>query len=242
MRARGLAPPGGVVLGPIGFSSKGLLAGAIRFVGVTLHDAGTPVLDDLSFEAAHGRSVALAGLQSGAATAVVEACLGLRPVDRGFVRVLGLEPAAAVASDRVGSMTRPAGLPDGARVGELIRFVRRVHAAPLAFDELVMRTGLEAIVARPVERLMGDETCRLRLALALAGDPDVVVMDDPGAGLGTGARRELAAEIRRLNAEGRTVLVAGGWDDEIAGAVDRVLLLQCGRPVDEQTALAHDPG
>ncbi len=116
--------------------------------------------------------MALAGLTGCGATMVIEAVLGLRPVDHGLVRVLGLEPAVAVASGRVGALVRPAGLPGGARVGEVVGFVRRLHPVPLSFDDLVARAGLEAILARPVDRLTGDEMGRVRLAVAMAGDPD----------------------------------------------------------------------
>jgi len=242
MTTRGLAAPADVAFGQLAHTSPTRLEAAIRFEHVTLGDAATLALEDVSFEVRRGRSLALAGLTSRAATAVVEAVLGLRPVDRGLVRVLGLEPAVAVASGRVGGLVRPAGLPGGARVGEVVRFVRRLHPVPLAFDDLVARAGLEAILARPVDRLTGDEMGRLRLALALAGDPDVVVMDDPTAGLGPGARLELAAVIRLLNGEGRTVLVAIGSGREIVGAADRVLVLERGRLVGERVAPAEEPG
>jgi ABC-2 type transport system ATP-binding protein len=242
MTISGLAAPTGVAGGQLPHVSPEQLAGAIRFVGVTVDGAGSLALDDVSFEVPRGGTLALAGLTDGAATAVAEVVLGLRPVERGLVRVLGLEPAVAVASGRVGALVRPAGLPGGARVDEVVRFVRRLHPVPLPFDDLVARAGLEGILGRPVDRLTGDEMGRLRLALALAGDPDVVVMDDPAAGLGPGARRGLAAAIRRLNAEGRTVLVAAGPGPGIAVGADRVLVLERGRLVGERAAPAEEPG
>ncbi len=206
---------------------------AVRFAHVAVLHAGTRVLDDVTFEIPRGWTVALRGPSGAGKTTAIEAGLAVRPFVSGVIRLLGLEPGVAVASGRVGAMLSSSGLPSGARVGELLRFVRTLHRAPLPLDDLVDRAGLESLLNRSTDRLSGSEAQQLRFALALAGDPDLLFLDEPGAGLDSRARDALRRNMQRLKEEGRTVLFATRSGEDASPSADRVLLLERGRLIGE---------
>jgi ABC-2 type transport system ATP-binding protein len=202
---------------------------AVRFAHVTVFRSAQRVLDDVTFDIPHGSTVALLGPAGAGKTTAIEVGLGVRRVDSGTIRVLGLEPGVAVAAGRVGVMLSSAGLPSGVRVGELLRFVRALHEAPLPVDDLVDRAGLESLLDRSTDRLSDTEAHQLRFAMAVAGDPDLVFLDEPGAGLDARAREVLRTNMKRLKDEGRTVLIATRYGEDTATSADRVLLLEGGR-------------
>ncbi|MHB8892053.1 MAG: ATP-binding cassette domain-containing protein [Candidatus Limnocylindrales bacterium] len=206
---------------------------AVRFAHVTVLRAGTRVLDDVTFEIPRGSTVALLGPSGAGKTTAIEVGLAIRHIDSGAVRLLGLMPGVAVASGRVGAMLPSSGLPSGVRVGELLRFVRVLHDAPLRVDDLIDRAGLESLLDRWTDRLSDSEAQQLRFALALAGDPDLLLLDEPGAGLDSRARDALRRNMQRLKEEGRTVLLATRSGEDAAPIADRVLLLERGRLIGE---------
>ena len=203
-------------------------APAIEFVHVTAHRDGQRALDDVTLEILRGATVALLGPSGAGKSTAVEIGLAVRRADSGVVRVLGMEPAIAVASGRVGALL-PVSLPSGTRVGELLSFFRALHDAPLPVDDLVERGGVGSVLDRTTDRLSKCEAQRLRFALALAGDPDVVLLDEPGDGLDPDAREALGTNLRRLRTEGRTVLLATRHGEVAASSADRVLLIEGGR-------------
>ena len=206
---------------------------AVRFDHVTVLRAGMRVLDDVTFEVPTGSTVSLVGPSGAGKTTAIEVGMAVRRVDSGVVRLLGLEPGVAIASGRVGVMISSAGLPSGVRVGELVRFVRSLHDAPLPLEDLIDRAGLQSRLDCSTDRLSDSEVQQLRFALALAGDPDLVFLDEPGVGLDGPARDALRTNLQRLKAEGRTVLLATRYGEVAAPSADGVLLLERGRLIGE---------
>ncbi len=207
-------------------------APAVELIRVSVVRAGRRVLDDVDLEISRGETVAILGAPGAGKSTTLEICLAVQPVDSGGVRVLGLEPAVAVASGRVGAVLSDHP-PSGARVGELLRFFRAVHDAPLPVDDLVDRAGLGPVLDRSTDQLSRSQTQRLRFALALAGDPDIVVLDEPGEGLDPEGLEALATNLRRLRMEGRTVLLATRDGEVAASSADRVVLIEGGRFIGE---------
>ena len=205
---------------------------AVRFTHVTVVRAGRRILDDVSFKVRRGSTVALTGPAGAGKSTVIEAALGLHRVDGGVIRLLGLDPRVAVASGRVGVALGSAGLPDDARVKDLLRFASAVRDAPLPLHDLVDRTGLAGILDRPANRLSPGQAQQLRLALAVAGDPDLIMLDEPFTGLDAQALAVIRANLERFRDEGRTVLIAAERVDPADTEVDRVLHLDHGRPYD----------
>jgi ABC-2 type transport system ATP-binding protein len=205
------------------------LDAALSLEHVTVGPAGLPGLDDVSFAVRRGTTVAITVSPDDCPSTALEAVLGLRPLDGGQIRVLGMDPGVAVATGRVGAALASSGLPDGVRVGELLRFLASLHDAPLPVADVLARTGLDRHRDLPANRLTRSGRRLLLLAAAIVGDPDLLLLEEPFAGLDTEACAVVRANLERFRDEGRTVLLTTG-DPAVASSVaDRVLRLRGGR-------------
>lgn len=202
---------------------------AVEFDGVTRRFGATIALDDATFDIGSGETVALLGPNGAGKSTAISIMLGLLGVSGGRARTLGLTPQDAVRSGRVGAMLQSATLPVGARVGELVDLARALYPLPAAHDALVARAGLEQLGRRRAETLSGGEAQRVRFALAIAGDPDLVFLDEPTVSMDVESRRAFWADMRAFAAEGRTVLFATHYLDEADHVADRILVLDRGR-------------
>jgi ABC-2 type transport system ATP-binding protein len=197
--------------------------------GVTRRYGQITAVDGLSLQIQRGQTVALLGPNGAGKTTTVELLLGLANPDQGVVRLLGGPPAAAVAAGRVGAMLQDAGLPQGARVAELIGLVRSLYPQPLSLAEVLRLADLEGVARRQVQRLSGGQRQRVRLALALAGNPQLLVLDEPTAALDVDARRSFWQRVRGYVSAGRTVLFATHRLEEADAVADRVVVIAGGR-------------
>jgi ABC-2 type transport system ATP-binding protein len=204
---------------------------AVRFAAVTRRFGDVTALDHVDLAIGTGETVALLGPNGAGKSTAIGLMLGLIKPTAGVVTVLGLDPHAAIAGGRVGSMLQDAGLPANVRVGELVDFARRLYPTPLAYDALMERAGLGALTRRSVETLSGGEAQRVRFAVAIAGDPDLVFLDEPTVAMDVETRRAFWADMRRSAADGRTVLFATHYLEEADQVADRVIVLDRGRIV-----------
>ncbi|HZA80603.1 MAG TPA: ABC transporter ATP-binding protein, partial [Actinomycetes bacterium] len=140
-------------------------------------------MDGVSIAIGRGQTVALLGPNGAGKTTAIEMLLGLTRPDAGAVGLFGSPPANAVARGRVGAMLQDAGLPQGVKVGELIGLIRGLYPDPLPVTEVLRLADLTEVADRQVQRLSGGQRQRVRLALALAGNPDLLVLDEPTAAL-----------------------------------------------------------
>jgi ABC-2 type transport system ATP-binding protein len=197
--------------------------------GVTRRYGQVTAVDSLSLQIQPGQTVALLGPNGAGKTTTVELLLGLANPDAGVVRLFGGPPAAAVAAGRVGAMLQDAGLPQWAKVAELISLVRGLYPQPLSLADALRLTDLEDIAGRQTQRLSGGQRQRVRLALALAGNPELLVLDEPTAALDVEARRAFWERMRESVVAGRTVLFATHRLEEADAVADRVVVIAGGR-------------
>jgi ABC-2 type transport system ATP-binding protein len=197
--------------------------------GVTRRYGQVIAVDGLSLQIHSGETVALLGPNGAGKTTTVELLLGLANPDQGVVRLFGGPPAAAVTAGRVGAMLQDAGLPQGARVAELIGLVHSLYPDPLSAAEALRLADLEDVAARQVQQLSGGQRQRVRLALALAGNPQLLVLDEPTAALDVDARRTFWHRVRGYVSAGRTVLFATHRLEEADAVADRVVVIGGGR-------------
>jgi ABC-2 type transport system ATP-binding protein len=199
------------------------------FDGVTRRYGHVTAVDHLSLGIQRGQTVALLGPNGAGKTTTVELLLGLTNADQGVVRLFGGPPADAVAAGRVGAMLQDAGLPQWAKVSELISLVRSLYPEPLSLQDTLRLTDLEPLAQRQVQRLSGGQRQRVRLALALAGNPQLLVLDEPTAALDVDARRSFWERVRGYVSAGRTVLFATHRLEEADAVADRVVVIAGGR-------------
>jgi ABC-2 type transport system ATP-binding protein len=207
---------------------------ALRFQGVSHRYGAHVAVEDLSLEVATGETVALLGPNGAGKSTTISLLLGLRRPHTGRVEVLGRTPRKAVAEGRVGAMlqTGPgSGLPPGVSVGATLRMARRLYPRPAPFDETVERAGIADLLDRQTQRLSGGQVQSVRFAIAIAGDPELVFLDEPTAAMDVAARRAFWRMIREFSREGRTVLFATHHLHEADQVADRVVVINRGRVV-----------
>ncbi|MDQ2749863.1 MAG: ABC transporter ATP-binding protein [Actinomycetota bacterium] len=196
--------------------------------------AGKRAVDTVSLVVDRGSVLALLGPNGAGKTTTIEICEGLRRPDGGSVRVLGLDPMADAAALRpqVGVMLQGGvGGYTGARAIELLRLFASYAAQPHDPGALLEAVGLAEVAQTQVKRLSGGQQQRLSLALALVGRPELVFLDEPTAGMDPQARRGTWEFIRRLRADGVSVVLTTHFLDEAEQLADTVVVIDSGRVV-----------
>ena len=209
---------------------------AVRFDAVTRRFGTTTALDEVDLRIAAGETVALLGPNGAGKSTAIGLMLGLLGPTTGTVRVLDQEPGAAVRGGRIGAMLQESGLPILAQVGELVELIRRLSPRPMPYDEILRRAGLTALADRRTETLSGGEAQRVRFAMAIAGDPDLLFLDEPTVAMDVESRRAFWSDMRAFAAEGRTILFATHYLEEADQVADRIVVLDHGRVVADGTA------
>lgn len=202
---------------------------------VKVYHPGIRALDGVSFDIYHGETVALLGPNGAGKSTAIDTMLGLRAPTSGEVRVLGGTPAAAVAAGRIGGMLQTGGLPEGAKVAELVGLFRQLYSDRRPVAELMRLAGVADLGDRRVERLSGGQTQRVRFALALAGSPDLLFLDEPTAALDVEARRAFWDAVRAISEQGTTVLFATHYLEEADANASRVIVVNRGRVIADGT-------
>jgi ABC-2 type transport system ATP-binding protein len=215
---------------------------AVDFEGVTRSFGGVPALVAVDLTIPVGSTIALLGPNGAGKSTAIALMLGMLQPDRGTVCTLGIGPHDAVRSGRVGAMLQSGGLPSGARVGELVGFARRLYPRPLPLDVVLETAGLSNLADRTIDRLSGGETQRVRFALAIAGDPDLLFLDEPTVAMDVETRLAFWADMRRFAADGRTVLFATHYLEEADQVADRIVVLDNGRIVADGTPTSIKAG
>jgi ABC-2 type transport system ATP-binding protein len=189
------------------------------------------VLHGVSFDVHYGEVFCLLGPNGAGKTTTLEILEGFRPPTGGTVRVLGLDPAAHAARlrERAGMVLQECGFPRQARVGELIDMWRSYYPKPRPLNDLLAVVELDEVRNTQVRKLSGGQRRRLDFALALAGDPDLVFLDEPTTGFDPEARRRCWAAIENLRKLGKTIVLTTHYLDEAERLADRIAILRAGR-------------
>jgi len=191
------------------------------------------VLDGVSLTVRGRELVALLGPNGAGKTTTVEIVEGYRHGDGGQVRVLGTDPASggATLKARVGLMLQGGGIDPRAQPLETLRQYGRFHADPRDADELIDLVGLRAVAHTRYRRLSGGERQRLGLALALVGRPEVLILDEPTAGMDPEARAATRAIVAGLRDAGAAILLTSHDLTDVERLADRIFVLDGGRIV-----------
>jgi ABC-2 type transport system ATP-binding protein len=209
---------------------------AARLAAVRKRYRDVIALNGLNLEVRRGEVLGLLGPNGSGKTTTISILAGTRRADAGQVSVLGSRPGSMVVRRRIGVTPQEHGFPDGLKAGEVLDLVRAHYPRPFDADHLLAAFDLGDLTGRMANRLSGGQARRLAVALAFAGDPELVLLDEPSTGLDVQGRRRLWDRVRDLVAGGdKTVLLTSHYMDEIEALADRVVVLLGGRVVDEGT-------
>jgi ABC-2 type transport system ATP-binding protein len=178
-----------------------------------------------------GETVALLGPNGAGKSTTIDIILGLARPDRGTVSVFGQSPADAVRAGRVGGMLQTGSPVQYLSVRELLAMVASLYPRPLPVDEVLRITSTADIAQRPTTKLSGGQAQRVRFALALVANPDLLVLDEPTASLDVESRRDFWTVMRGVAQSGKTVLFATHYLEEADAYADRIVVMARGRLV-----------
>lgn len=182
-----------------------------------------------------GEVVAVLGPNGAGKTTTLDMLLGLTDPTSGSVEVFGLAPRRAIATARVSAVLQTGGLLHDLTVAETVRLIASTYRQPAPVDDVLERAGLTDLASRLVSKCSGGEQQRLRFALALLPEPDLLVLDEPTAGMDVTARRDFWAAMHAEAARGRTVVFATHYLEEADQFADRIVVVAEGRVIADGT-------
>jgi ABC-2 type transport system ATP-binding protein len=201
----------------------------VSFDSVSKHYGSLKAVDGLSLELRRGETVALLGPNGAGKSTSLDMLLALRKPTSGKIRMFGSDPYHAVKSGQVGAMLQSGGLMPEVTVRELVTLVAGLHPRPVPVGTTLRRAGLESVADQRVDRLSGGQTQRVRFALAIVGECDLIVLDEPTTGMDVETRRRFWASMKEEVAEGKTLLFATHYLEEADETADRILVINRGR-------------
>jgi ABC-2 type transport system ATP-binding protein len=182
-----------------------------------------------------GELVALLGPNGAGKTTAVRILLGLTPATSGQATIFGHHPASRAARLRRGAQLQVAKVPETLRVREHIELFSSYYEHPLPLAETIAAAGLKGIENRLFGDLSGGQRQRVLFALAICGDPGLLLLDEPTVGLDVEARRGLWTRIREYVARGGSVLLTTHYLDEADALANRIAVINQGRIAAEGT-------
>jgi ABC-2 type transport system ATP-binding protein len=180
---------------------------------------------------AAGETVALLGPNGAGKSTTIDMLLGLQAPDEGTVAVFGRAPDAAVADGLVGAMLQTGQLLRDLKVRELVLMMASLYPNPLPVEDALRLARVAELSERRTEKLSGGETQRVRFAVALVSNPDLLVLDEPTVGMDVETRHVFWTTVRDFATRGKTVLFATHYLDEADAYADRAVLMAHGRVV-----------
>jgi len=214
-----------------------VVANAVEVEGLRKAYGPVEAVRGISFEVAEGEVFALLGPNGAGKTTTVEILEGFRHRDGGKVSVLGFDPASGDRRLKVqmGVVLQTTGVDPYLTVAETVDMFRGYFPRPRARDEVIKLVGLEDKSGARVTRLSGGQRRRLDVAIALAGDPQILFLDEPTTGFDPGAKRNAWEVIKGLAGLGKTIFLTSHSMDEVQFLADRVVIIAAGRIVAEGT-------
>jgi ABC-2 type transport system ATP-binding protein len=209
---------------------------AVSTAGVSLHGLTKsfgPVraVDGIDLVVAPGETVALLGPNGAGKSTTIDMMLGLNKPDSGDVRVFGMTPDQAVQRGAIGAMLQTGELIRDLTVRELLAMMASLYPTPARVDDVVDVTGLHDIVDRRTNKLSGGQTQRVRAAIALISNPDLLVLDEPTVAMDVEGRHLFWNSVRQIAASGKTIVFATHYLEEADTYADRIVLMARGRIV-----------
>ena len=208
---------------------------AIQITGLHKRYGTVRAVDGLDLTVPEGQILALLGPNGAGKSTTTEMILGLTQPDSGEVRVFGDSPTAAVRRGVTGAMLQNGTLLYDISVRRLIAMMHGLHVNPLPIDEVIERANLGDILKSNTNKLSGGQAQRVRFALAIMGNPKLLLLDEPTVGFDVDARRRFWRNMTELTESGRTVVFATHYLDEADDYADRIVVLGDGKVIADGT-------
>lgn len=186
-------------------------------------------LDDLSLEIRSGELLAVLGPNGAGKTTAISLLLGLERPDKGTARLFGLPTESIGARRRIGVMLQEAALVPDLRVREQLEMVAAWYPDPLPVSDVLELTGTTSLSRRLYGKLSGGQKRLVQFAVALIGCPDLLFLDEPTVGLDIQSREMVWTQLRRLVADGCSIVLTTHYLEEAEALADRVAVLAKGR-------------
>ncbi|MDQ3128355.1 MAG: ABC transporter ATP-binding protein [Chloroflexota bacterium] len=199
--------------------------------GVRMRYGSIIALDGIDLDVKPGEIVAILGPNGAGKTTAISIMLGLRRATEGSVAIFGRDPLDRVVRERLGAMLQESGVPSTLHVDEVVDLFRGYYPVALPRDEVLAAADLLDVAQRPVGKLSGGQRQRLYFALALAGDPDLLFLDEPTVGMDVAARHAFWARIGALAALGKTIVFSTHLLEEADALATRIVVIDHGRVV-----------
>ena len=212
------------------------LAPAIELNCVRKRFGSVEVIKGIDLKISPGEIVAFLGPNGAGKTSTIDVILGLSQPSSGRVSVYGIRPRQAISRGLVSAVMQTGGLLKDLTVAETAQYIASLFAHAEPVKEVLERAGIAAIADRKVGKCSGGEQQRLRFAMALLSDPELLILDEPTTGMDVEGRRGFWAAIRQDAEQGRTVLFATHYLEEADAYADRIILLRHGQVVADGTA------
>jgi ABC-2 type transport system ATP-binding protein len=193
-------------------------------------------VDGVDLELTSGEIVAILGPNGAGKTTTIDMILGLSQPSAGHVSVYGMHPRQAITRGLISAVMQTGGLLRDLTVFETVEYTASLFAQAQNPREALSRAGIADIADRRVGKCSGGEQQRLRFAMALLSDPELLVLDEPTTGMDVEGRRAFWSAIRKDAEQGRTVLFATHYLEEADAYADRIVLLRHGKVVADGTA------
>jgi ABC-2 type transport system ATP-binding protein len=203
----------------------------IELTGLAKSFGEVQAVRGIDVSVAAGETVALLGPNGAGKSTTIDMLLGLLEPDGGTVSIFGSAPRAAVDRGAVGAMLQTGALIRDLTVRELVSMMASLYPTPLPVAEVIELTGIGAIADRRTQKLSGGETQRVRFAVALVSNPDLLVLDEPTVAMDVEARRDFWTTMREFASRGKTVLFATHYLEEADAYADRIVLMANGSVV-----------
>ena len=191
-------------------------------------DTVVPAVRGIDVSIPARETVAILGPNGAGKSTTIDMLLGLARPDAGTVSVFGRDPSAVVRAGHIGAMLQTGSLLRDLSVRELVAMMASLFPRPLDVDEVLELTGIAGIAGQPTQKLSGGQAQRVRFALALVPDPELLVLDEPTVGMDVESRHAFWTTMRDYAAQGRTVLFATHYLEEADAYADRIVLMARG--------------
>lgn len=186
-------------------------------------------LHDLNLSIRPGELTALLGPNGAGKTTAISLMLGLAAPTGGQVRVLGQNPKQDTVRSQIGSMPQESAIPAALTVREAVGLFASFYPAPLSVDDALKLADLQNLAGRKAGALSGGQKRRLAFALAVVGNPEILLIDEPTTGMDAGSRQAFWGAMDILKRQGRTILLTTHYLEEAERTADRVVVMNGGK-------------